>query len=213
MGVIDNPDLTRYSPFRTRGERKRGGPMLSNEGFDEDLGHLLADPYLVLDTETTGLVDPEMVSVAVIDATGKALIDEIVRPGRPIEPGASEITGFTDACIAGRLEFPAIERALSRILEGQTVVIYNAEYDVRVLTNTYARYGLPLPSFTPWCAMNWYAQRYGAWDSRRRAYRWQSLAKAAAACGLTQTTPHTALADCLTTWQILQVLSGRVESG
>ncbi len=187
--------------------------MPLNVGFDEDLGYLLAGPYLVLDTETTGLVDPEMVSVAVIDATGKTLFDEIVRPGRPIEPGASEITGLTDAYVAGRPGFPAIEPALSRILEGQTVVIYNAEYDVRVLANTYARYRLPLPSFTPWCAMKWYARRYGAWDSRRGSYRWQSLAKAAAACGLKQSTPHTALADCLTTWQILQTLSCRLGSG
>lgn len=187
--------------------------MPTNGGLREEITHLLAGPYVVLDTETTGLVDPEMVSVAVIDATGKTLIDEIVRPGRPIEPGASEITGLTDACVAGRPEFPAIEHALSRILEGQTVVIYNADYDVRVLANTYARYGLSLPLFAPWCAMKWYAQQYGAWDSRRGSYRWQSLAKAAEACGLTQSIPHTALADCLTTWQILQTLcrrSGRV---
>ncbi|HDS29059.1 MAG TPA: 3'-5' exonuclease [Candidatus Acetothermia bacterium] len=179
---------------------------------DQALRSLLAGSYVVLDTETTGLVAPEMVSVAVVDSTGKTMIDALVRPRKPIEPGASEITGLTEAGLAHQPEFPAIERDLSRILQGRTVVIYNAQYDLAVLRNTYARYELPLPTFTPWCAMRWFAEVHGEWDERRRSYRWQSLSKAALSCGLKQPIPHTALGDSLTTWRLLQAMAARMLS-
>lgn len=183
--------------------------MQGGDGRGHELEDLLAGPYVVMDTETTGLNGPELVSIAVIDNQGRTLVDEIVRPAKPIEPGASVVSGFTDELVAQHPEFPTIARSVSEVLEGKTVVIYNADYDLAVLRNTYSRYGLRLPTFRPWCAMKWFARVRGEWDSRRGSYRWQSLAKAAASCGLEQSSPHTALADSLTTWRILQAVAGQ----
>ena len=68
-----------------------------------------------------------------------------------------------------------------------TVAIYNAEYDRQVLRNTFARYGLPMPRFDAWCAMQWFARVAGVWNSSRQSLAWQSLAKAARFFGMAQT--------------------------
>ena len=179
--------------------------MKSNHAESWDaIRHLQSEPYIILDTETTGLLAPEMVSVAVVDDYGRSMLHEVVRPGKPIDPAASRISGLTDAAVADRPEFPAIESMLTDLISDRRVVIYNAAFDTKVLANTYARYGFELPSFRPWCAMEWFAVLNGEWDSQRQSYRWQSLAKAAAYFGIDQAQAHDALDDCLTTWRVLQ---------
>lgn len=164
---------------------------------------LVARPYVVLDTETTGLLNPEIVAVGVVSSSGETVLNELVRPARPIEPEASRITGIDAAAVADKPEFPAIEPALSRAIADSRVCIYNAAYDLAAIENTYARYGLPIPAFEPWCVMEWFAQVHGEWNEARGSYVWQPLAKAARHFGVTQGAPHDALDDALTTWRIL----------
>jgi DNA polymerase-3 subunit epsilon len=170
----------------------------------EEIRFLLEAPYVVLDTETTGLLSPELVSIAIVDDRGRPLMHEFVHPAKPIEPEASRVTGLTMEAVAGNAEFPAIAPRVSEALAGMRVAIYNAAYDTQVLRNTYARYGLTVPDFTPWCAMEWFARLNGEWDERRGTYAWQPLAKAAAFFGLSAENAHDALGDSLTTWRILQ---------
>ena len=160
---------------------------------------LSKDEFVVLDTETTGLDSPEMVSVAVIDRRGNTLLDERVRPNKPIEPGASEITGIRDADLADAPTFPAIYDAFCNAVQGRLVVIYNSSYDMQVIRNTCAQYRLAAPQFEPWCVMIWFAQIYGEWDERRSSYRWQRLSSAAQFYGVAQIDAHDALGDTLTT--------------
>ncbi len=162
------------------------------------------DRFVILDTETTGLLAPELVTIAIVDHGGETLLAEAVRPAKAIEPEASRISGITLESVADQPEFPAIAADVSRTLAGRRVVIYNAPYDTQVLRNTYARYGLEVPPFQPWCAMEWFARLYGEWDEGRGTYRWQPLSKAAAYFGVAQGAAHNAVADCLTTWRILE---------
>lgn len=160
--------------------------------------------YVVLDTETTGLDAPEIVSVAVVDNHGKTLINELVRPAKPIEPGASRITGITNGMVRDRAEFPTIYRALFEALNGRLVTIYNADYDLRVLRNTCNRYNLDMPKFEHWCVMEWFARVYGKWDRYRADYSWQKLSAAAKYFRVKQFDAHDALGDCLTTQRIIE---------
>lgn len=170
----------------------------------EELRPLLDGSYVVLDTETTGLLAPELVSVAVIDHLGETMLHEFVRPAKPIESDASRITGITNDCVADKPPFPTIEPILTSAIAGKLVVIYNAAYDLEVMRNTYARYGLALPEFSLWCAMEWFAHLNGDWNEARGSYVWQSLAKAADYFGVDNPSVHDALADCRTTWRLLQ---------
>jgi len=174
------------------------------------LRHLVREPFVVLDTETTGLVAPELVSVAVLGSDDRTILNEIVRPAKPIDPDAGRISGLTDEVVADRPEFPSIESALSSALRGRIVVIYNAAFDTKVLANTYARYGFEVPEFTPWCAMEWFAELNGDWDSSRQAFRWQSLASAATRYGIPQAQAHDALDDCRTTLRVVQAAAAQI---
>jgi DNA polymerase III epsilon subunit-like protein len=169
----------------------------------EELRRLAQEPFVLLDTETTGLLAPEVVSIAVVSDAGRPLLHEWVRPAKPIEPGAERVTGVSLAMLDDKPSYPAVAPAVADALRGRRVVIYNAAYDVAVLENTHRRYGLPMPAFEPWCAMEWFARLNGQWDSRRGAFVWQSLQKAAAYFGVRVESAHDALADCLTTWSIL----------
>jgi len=170
----------------------------------DELRSLAARPFVILDTETTGLTAPEVVSIAIVDDQGRPLLHEIVRPAKPIEPGATRVTGFRAEDLVQRPAFPAIAPAVAEAVRGKCVVIFNAAYDLAVLENTHRRYGLALPEFEPWCAMQWFARIYGQWDAERAAYVWQSLAKAAEFFRVGAHGAHDALADCLTTWAILR---------
>lgn len=189
-------------PDRRPADRSGGDPW-------GDLRRLAEGPYVVLDTETTGLLAPEVVSVACVDDSGRPLLHEFVAPAKPIEPEASRITGITNESLAGRPAFPAVAGALAGVLAGKRVVAYNAAYDVQVLVNTHRRYGLELPRFEPWCAMEWFAHIYGQWDPGRAAFVWQPLHRAAGYFGVPVETAHDALADCLTVWRILEAAMRR----
>jgi len=192
---------------RSGKERRKGESQLtafSGTAWEEIWQTLGTREYVVLDTETTGLDAPEIVSVAVVDSHGRTLINEFVHPAKPIEPGASRITGITDQMVRDKAEFPTIYQALFETLNSRLVTIYNAEYDLRVLRNTCNRYNLDMPKFESWCVMEWFARVYGKWDRYRADYSWQKLSAAAKYFRVQQTDAHDALGDCLTTQRIIE---------
>lgn len=168
--------------------------------------------YLILDTETTGLERPELVSLAVVNHRGETLFDERVKPGKPIDAQATALTGITNDAVRDRPAYPAFHETVDRLLAGRRVVIYNAAFDLAVLANTAHRYGLAPPAFAPWCAMRWFARVYGQWDPVRGDYTWQRLAVAADYYGVTPGTAHDARGDCLTTWRMLDAALRRARA-
>jgi len=96
----------------------------------------LADPRtVILDTETTGLEDTaRIVEVSVIDATGKPLVDTLLRPGYELIPrGATAIHGIDDAMVSDAPTFSETLATLTAALKGRRVLIYNRVFDVKRL--------------------------------------------------------------------------------
>lgn len=159
---------------------------------------VLADPATVfLDTETTGLGAAYMVEIAVLDNTGRPLIDTLVNPLVPIPEDAQGIHGISDDMVRSAPTFADLLTELTNVLAGRRVIIYNATFDTTILRTELRRYfesteplldiaelrpEAPHPSIRAWmksfraeCAMQWHAQWYGDWDDYWGGYAWQPL--------------------------------------
>jgi len=178
----------------------------------KDFVDMIQNQYcLFLDSETTGLSDGDViVQLAIIDCDGKKLFDSYINAGVAIPASATKIHGITDAHIADAPSISDVSQTIYGILAGRNVVIYNADFDLRLLKQTYDYANLPYPNFryVPWCAMMAYAEHYGE-PGYYGGYRWQKLTSAMAQCGLPVADAHTALGDATMTFTLVSELWGR----
>ncbi len=90
--------------------------------------------HAFVDLETTGL-DPlrdEVIEVGVVfvehgQVTGQ--VSELFKARAPLSPVISQLTGLTDADLAGRIPFSAFIPHLTLKLDGWTVVAHNAQFE------------------------------------------------------------------------------------
>lgn len=157
----------------------------------------VTDPAaVVLDTETTGL-DGWPVEVAVLDMSGRVLLDTLAVPPVPVEAAARAVHGITDEELAGA---PALRRVLDElaaVLLGRVVLAYNAPFDRGVLTRAYTDEVRALPLWQGWgCVMELESWNVGqcADDGRVRAVRLDSA-------------EHRAVGDCRAALAVLHRLS------
>ncbi len=110
-----------------------GGRALAERRLDE-----LA--FVVFDTETTGL-DPaadDVVQIAGVRMVGPRILrgedfDRLVKPGRPIPPGSTEIHGITDTMVAAAPGFGEISDAFRTYAEDAVLVAHHARFDMAFL--------------------------------------------------------------------------------
>ncbi len=180
----------------------------------------LAQDIVVLDTETTGLwPEDEIVEIAAIDRDGAVLINQRIQP---LDPGrllkrdrkgtsASDIHGIMPYMLEGEPGFPEIHPTLQNVLLMKTVVIYNAQYDTKMLAQDYARHHLAPPLYSPECAMLRFAEYWGEPNTERGGYRWCKLELACSRMNIPATAfddhAHSALGDCLRTLALLKAMA------
>ena len=99
---------------------------------------------------------------------------------------------------------------LHSILNGQKVVVYNAEYDQAML---YRSAKAAQTEFVDWafiadwhCAMQAFAEIYGDWNDYHQSYRWQKLSTACNYYKIPVVGAHGALADCLMTLEVCKAM-------
>ncbi len=153
---------------------------------------MLQDEYaLVLDTETTGLGERDVVTeLALLSASDRQLLyNSQIRP----YPLASLSMAWHDTLVDHRLQaaptFWAAWRDVQPILEDhQTVISYNAAFHHARLAWTAQLYGYQLPPLRWECLMTRYAAFYGRVrpDDEESPYQWQPLYRA---CRQQGTTP------------------------
>ena len=106
---------------------------------------LAGRPWLALDTETTGLGRwDEVIEVAVVDAGGAVVFESLVRPGRPITARTTALHGLTSDHVAEAPPWPRVWPDLAKMLADRPVLAWNAAFDLRLLRQSCARYGLPM---------------------------------------------------------------------
>lgn len=172
----------------------------------------LGSNYLILDTETTGLgKGDEIIEMCIIDCKGRVKLNTLVKPRNPIPAEATAIHGITNEMVASAPEWRDVYYLFRIIALDKTLVIYNADFDVRLIVQSTAISDLVREPYKPRtvCAMRNYANYHGQWDERRNNFKWQSLANAAKQMNVTiDDTPHRALADCKTTLAVIKAMAG-----
>ena len=165
---------------------------------------LARDPnsWVILDTETTGLgPQAEVVQIGVINGRGDVLMDNVlVRPKGGIEPDATRIHHITEEMVANAPSFLEVSPRLRDIVRNKLLVIYNADYDLRLLAQSaQAHNAMPyLPYGGYDCVMLRYAEWVGEWNDYHNSFRWQKLAGG----------DHSALGDCIATLAVIEKMAG-----
>lgn len=159
---------------------------------------------VIVDTETTGLWNAEIVDIAVIDMSGKPLLNTLVKPKGSIPVGATEIHGITNEMVAEAPTWPEVWEQLHPILKDKTVLIYNEEFDIRVMKESFFAWEDELgydqvdeaieliDELDSHCVMKEYAQLVGA-------SKWLKLTEAVG-----REIKHRALDDCLATLEVVK---------
>lgn len=163
---------------------------------------------LFLDTETTGLdYFDQVIEIAICDIDGQAVFHSRCKPTVPIHPKAEQVHGISLESLADAPQWIDIEPKVLALLTDHKTIIFNSEYDLRLITQSSIAFGL---NTLPWslleteCAMIKAASIYGATNRHGTI----SLAKAVQRAGIPFTGPaHSALGDAATTaalWQAMQ---------
>lgn len=174
--------------------------------------------YVFLDTETTGLDNnAQVVEIAIVDSTGAVLFESYCRPTVPVDPGAQAVHGIGPEKLATAPAWPEIAEQVRAVLEGKRVVIFNSDFDTRMLQQTATAHtqGMGVEAYDAaikWileleteCAMYRAADVYGATNQ----YGTISLVNAAAAAGVEfQGRAHSAAGDAATTAALWRVMGG-----
>ena len=172
----------------------------------------LASQPLYLDTETTGIDrSSEIVEICIVDYDCSLVFQSLVKPVGSIPADATRIHGITNDMVRSAPAWYKIWPELESLLEDRTIGIYNAEFDLRLLQQTHARYKIPWHAAlkgSAFCIMKLYAQYYGEWDPIRGSYRWQSLAAAGRECSIPVLNTHRALDDTLLAREVLHFIAG-----
>lgn len=146
---------------------------------------LLSGP-VYLDTETTGLEnDDQVVEISIIDSDGSVLLNSLVRSTIPMKSEAQAIHGISDEMLQYAPSFAEILPDIRHVLKDRVLVIYNAEYDIRMMCQSSRAHGqsLDIHSGPVHCAMKLYAHYYGE-ASWKGGYKWQTLSNAISQQGI-----------------------------
>lgn len=129
--------------------------------------NILNSDSIIVDTETTGLLNyenVEIVEIAAIDMHGEVLINSRVKPRYKIPNDAIKIHGISNEDVINSPTFLSIWPEVNGVLNGKKVIAYNAPFDSEIIRRTSLMYGCVPPSNNWECAMRVYqAFQGGSW--------------------------------------------------
>lgn len=180
-------------------------PYLNSRLSAAKMAHdLVNSEFIVLDTETTGLdKNDEIIEISIISHDGTVLLDTLIKPLKKIPQAAINIHGITNEDVKNAPRWRDIHNIFSELVLGKTVVIYNRNFDTRLIKQTCKKYALQAPSFQSKCAMLLYARYNGTINKYTGDYRWHKLTDATSHFGMTIQSSHRALEDARLTLYLM----------
>jgi len=156
--------------------------------------------YVLLDTETTGLgVNDEVIELGIIDTEGNTLYHSLFMPNCPIGAGAAAVHGITVADVIDAPRFADEWSKIKAVLTAKQVLIYNANFDLRMLNQTAKIHGCDdlLARENVHCVMNGYAKYNGEINPKTGSYKWIKLEQALQKEQIPTRQDHRVIGDCL----------------
>jgi DNA polymerase-3 subunit epsilon len=100
--------------------------------------NILQQRPLFLHSKTTGGVDlAEVVEIAILDSSGKPIVDELIRPKRHIRAIATEEHGVTDTMVETAPRWAEVLPRVEEVLLGKKICVYDPESEILALKNSY----------------------------------------------------------------------------
>ncbi len=167
-------------------------------------------PCVILKTQTTGIdKTAEVVEISVIDLHGNVLLDKLVRPHSPINMIAQRVHGISNDMVSDCPTLSEVWPELLAVIKDKLVIIYNAEYHLRMLIQSCEFAGIVIPerfgAISFFCARIEY-QNFNPSDQRL------SLFRACCAEKLPFTKNNRALNDCYLTLFLIQAVLRKTHS-
>jgi DNA polymerase-3 subunit epsilon len=163
-----------------------------------------------IDTETTGFEETDtLVEIAVLDTDGSLLYESLVKPSKPIPPGATRVHGITDATVAFSPGWKQIWPEVKAVLKGRVAGFYNAQFDLRMIRQTCGLNGIPweYPLEDDFCVMELFARYYGTPGREPGQFRWHKLEFAGSFFNIPEPNAHRAKDDALLTRLVLEKMA------
>lgn len=184
-------------------------PSVRQRAIDK-VREVLSHRPVFLDTETTGLnPTDEIIEISIVDHDGTLLLETLVKPSRLIPAEATAIHGITNADVQSSRAWPIVWAQVKPLLSERVVVIYNDDFDKRMMRQSYERYNLKWNErVNTFDMLKLYAEFRGERDPRRGGYRYHSLASAGKQCGIALPNAHRATADTLLTRALMLHIAG-----
>jgi DNA polymerase-3 subunit epsilon len=171
---------------------------------------LSRDNILILDTETTGFGDEdEIIEIAIADTKGRTLVNRLIKCQRSSIPQDAKAKHHINEMMLKEngVYFPRLWNTLAPRLEGQELIIYHADFDIRMLRQMVQRYGLQMPEFKTHCLMKYYSDYVGRASRSGNGYSSMSLEAACYHFQITRSNAHRALGDVQDCLQLLHGLA------
>lgn len=174
---------------------------MSEDFWKDKIRSFLNQQVVILDTETTGITsDARIIELTVIDLEGNVLFSSLFNTGEPLPEKIPELTGITDAMLEGQPAFMEKAEEIRDLLQGRTIIAWNASFDRQRLWEEFARIGMPVYTGEWRDAMEFYAYASG------RQKKWCKLIVAKQEMGIGESQEHRATADCLDTLAVLKAV-------
>jgi len=169
---------------------------------------------VVLDTETTGLGSyDEIIEIALVNFQGNVIYESLVRPTIEIPPDSTRINRISNEMVKSSPSWKEVWNQVQPLLSRKPVVIYNSEFDVRLMQQSHRIARIPWTNvFTPVCLMKLYAAFLGEWNSYKNDFRFVTLEKAGALSGIQLPNSHRATDDTLLAYALLKHLASLNEA-
>ena len=173
---------------------------------------------IIIDTETTGLINPGVCEIALVDLQGNVLLDSLVKPRVSMSSEAREIHGLSDQQLDSA---PFIEDIFieNNDLFRRPMIAWNWLFDRNALFGSLQPWVKTIsdeekenaPNPKGECFMSPYSALYGEYCDTRKARKRVRLTKAYEDCLEPITQQHRALSDCQMLREIFWVVQKNVK--